>query len=431
MMLNTAIHIFVPLVGESLFNGYIGKDPLTSGLSAVFLILLLPVILSLFFLIKFVYSHTIREWLKTSIIEDYKKEAREHENAGKFVSAAYIYDIKLKNHEKAAELYEAGGDYRKAALLYDNLGTNAKAREMYEKDGNFAGAAEVCKREGNYEEAANLFEKAGKKRDAALALEKAGNKLAAVRAYREAGEYKRAAMLLEREGMLKEAAEIFGLALIGKKLEESSMREYYEYALKLEKIGMKQKALEIFNEINRINPAFEDVGERLQSPVRPHEEKSDLRKHGHPLRSLIEKGRIEPKYCLRLWVHILKGLQEAYNKGRQYGLLSPDAIVIGDQDNISFVDITPSSAYVPPEIIRDLDLDVRADIYSMGVILYEMLTGSPEGIGSVRIVGSIEDVPQWLDEVVKKCIEEIREDRYQSIGDIFIDIKTLSKGKKD
>lgn len=430
-MIKTAIHFFIPLLNESLLNGATGKERLTTGLSAVFLILLLPVLIAIFFVIKFIYAHTIREWFKKSIIEDYKKEAREYENAGKFVSAAYVYDTKLKNHDKAASLYEAGGDYRKAALLYDNLGINAKAKEMYEKDGNFAGAAEVSKREGNFEEAAQFFERAGQKRDAAFALEKAGKKLAAVRAYREAGEYKRAAMLLEEEGMLREAAEIFGLTFIGKRLEESSIREYYEYALKLEKIGMKQKALEIFTEIVRIDPSFKDVGQRLNISAQSTLKEEDPKEKGNSLRNLIQSGRVEPKHCLRLWVLILKCLQDAYKKGRQYGLLSPDAIIIDVQENIFFFDITPPSAYVPPEIMRDFDLDVRADIYSMGVILYEMLTGSPEGLGSVRIIDRVVDAPHWLDEIVKKCTEDIREDRYQSISDIFIDLKTLSRAKRD
>ena len=59
-----------------------------------------------------------------------------------------------------------------------------------------------------------------------------------------------------------------------------------------------------------------------------------------------------------------------------------------------------------------------------------MLTGSLEGLGSERVIDVVEDVPEWLDEIVIKCIRKVKEDRYQSIDEIFEKIKTLSEGKK-
>jgi hypothetical protein len=67
----------------------------------------------------------------------------------------------------------------------------------------------------------------------------------------------------------------------------------------------------------------------------------------------------------------------------------------------------------------------------MGVILYELLTGSLEGLGSARVMDVAHDVPEWLDEIVIKCIRKVREDRYQSIDQILEDIKDLSKAKKE
>jgi hypothetical protein len=43
----------------------------------------------------------------------------------------------------------------------------------------------------------------------------------------------------------------------------------------------------------------------------------------------------------------------------------------------------------------------------------------------------VEDVPEWLDEIVIRCLRKVREDRYQSIKDIFADLKTLSKDRTD
>jgi hypothetical protein len=60
-----------------------------------------------------------------------------------------------------------------------------------------------------------------------------------------------------------------------------------------------------------------------------------------------------------------------------------------------------------------------------------MLTGSLDGIGSSSVADLVEDVPEWLDEIVIRCLRKVREDRYQSIKDIFADLKTLSKGRTD
>jgi hypothetical protein len=41
----------------------------------------------------------------------------------------------------------------------------------------------------------------------------------------------------------------------------------------------------------------------------------------------------------------------------------------------------------------------------------------------------VEDVPEWLDELVLKCVRKVREDRYQTIEAVFSEIKALSKGR--
>lgn len=425
---DTLLKYGIPLIREAGSGFALRPEDPEQGLSLLFLLLLIPVLIALFLIIRAVYRHTIGERLKTNLLEDYKKEAEGYEKAGKYVSAADIYEIKLKNPEKAAALYEKGGDYKKAADLYDILGEGAKAKEMYEKDGNLTNAAEVSIREGAYEDAARLYDKAGKKIDAALALERAGKRLAAVRVYREAGDYENASRLLEEEGMSKEAAEMFGLSLCDKQPDVSNIQDFYIYAFKLEKAGVTDRALEVYKEIDKYNPAYKDVRERLQALSPSIEQEEDL-KGKTTLRSFIKSGSMDPKNSLKLWLNILKGLQEAYKVGRPFGLLAPENIAVDSRNMITFLDRTPSSAYIAPEKAKGIEPDVRADIYSMGVILYEMLTGSLDGLGSIRVADVVPELPGWLDELVIRCIRKVREDRCQSIEEIFADIKALSKGK--
>jgi tetratricopeptide (TPR) repeat protein len=418
------------MIGETGMNLSAQAEQVKTGLSTLFLLLLIPVAIALFFVIRFIYKNTIGEMRKTTLLEDYKKEAEGYEKSCKYVSAANLYESKLKDLKKAAALYEKGGDYRKAADLYDILGESTKAKEMYEKDGNIENSAQVSMREGEYEDAAKLYDKAGKKLDAAFLMERAGRRLAAVRAYREAGDYRNAARLLEDEGMIKEAAEMFGLSLRDKQPDSSTIEDFYAYAFKLEKAGSTEKAIEVYREIDKADPNFKDVRERLHS-LSPSAENEENFEGKTTVRSLIGSSSMDPKNSLKLWLHILKSLQDAYKGGRPYGLMSPDNIAVDSNNRITFLGRTPSSAYVSPEKTRGLEPDVRADVYSMGVILYEMLTGSLEGLGSTRVADLVRDLPDWLDEMVIHCIRKVREDRYQNIEEIFADIRALSKGKKD
>ena len=405
----------------------------STGLTALFALLSIPVLVALVFLIRFIYKQTLGKAMKTTLKEDYQNEADRYERTGKFVSAAQVYETKLKDLKKAASLYEKGGDFRKAASLYDFLGISVKAKEMYEKDGNIEDAAEVSIRDGEFEEAAKLYSKAGKKIDVAVIMEQAGRRLPAIRAYREAGDFKNAARLLEAEGMLKEAAEMFGLFLRDKSVGQSTIDDFYAYAFKLEKTGQSDKALEGYRLIDQADPTYKDVRERIQalSPQQAEEVEQENTEGRTSIRSFIKSGKIEPKYSFKLWFQILKALQEAYNAGRPYGFMTPENILIDQHNSISFLKKTPSAAYVAPEKAKDIELDVRADIFSMGVILYEMLTGELEGLGAVRVIDVAHDVPDWLDEIVIRCMRKVREDRYQSIEEIFTDIKNLSKHRKD
>ncbi len=412
--------------GDAVNEGSPMREALKTGLNVLYVILLIPVLIALFFIGRFIYNMTA-EKKKTTLKEDYVAEAEKYLSAGEFLLAARIYDTKLRDHNRAAQLYEKGGEYLRAAALYDVMSMTDRAKEMYVKGGDIKSAAELTFLSGEYEEASKLYYDAGMKVDAAEVFERADRHMAAVRIYREVGEFKRAASLLEEEGLLKEAAEMFAFSLEGKTLDGTTAEEYYNYAMMLERAGEGEGASEVLYKIYLYDPSFRDVGERVQSRSSSQEDEDMQGKTS--LKGFIRSGKVEPRHSLKLWVHILKSLAAAHEKGYAFGHISSDTILIDSENDISFILGKTASVYVPPETARGMDLDVRADIYSLGVVLYEMLTGKLEGLGSMRVVDVVSDVPDWLDEIVIKCIRKVREDRYQDIEEIFTHLKVLSKEK--
>jgi tetratricopeptide (TPR) repeat protein len=428
-----------PLLEETLMKGGSFDERARKGLSVLMLIFIIPLIPAVYCLLRFVYRQTLGRSAKRTIIEDMRIDAARHEKAGEFVSAAVIYESRLKDYEKAALLYEKGRDFEKAALLYDSLGMIDKTKAVFLRAGLPEKAAEVDIRLGDYEGAARLYEQAGNKLDAAFALERAGRRLAAVKAYREAGQYIKASELLKEEGKLLEAAQMFGISLTEKKPEKSTLEDYYTYAVMLDEAGETKKAKEVFESIAGIEPSFRDAGERLSkyegaAVKAPGAGETFPEEETHmegmtSLRNIMKGGGTEPRYAMRLWVQALKALQQAYAEGRGHCLISPENIFIDSDNNIRFGDGRPAPVYLSPEAAMGIEPDEKSDIYSMGVILYEMLAGGLGHFGLKRARDIARDVPEWLDELVLRCVKKSREDRYGSIEEVFADLKKLSRAR--
>lgn len=97
--------------------------------------------------------------------------------------------------------------------------------------------------------------------------------------------------------------------------------------------------------------------------------------------------------------------------------------------------------YMSPEQARGQKIDLRSDIFSFGVLLYEMIAGKPPFAGATKmdIIGSIlkdepkplsehqPNIPQSLEHIVEKTLRKDRELRYQHIKDLFIDLSDIKK----
>ena len=118
---------------------------------------------------------------------------------------------------------------------------------------------------------------------------------------------------------------------------------------------------------------------------------------------------------------------------------SQPTVMLGQQTSLGVV--VGTVWYMSPEQALGKDVDHRSDIFSLGVVIYEMLTGRLpfEGETSTAVVDRIVhqeppalarfnyNVPAELERITRKCMEKDRERRYQSTRDLVTDLRNLQR----
>jgi serine/threonine protein kinase len=174
---------------------------------------------------------------------------------------------------------------------------------------------------------------------------------------------------------------------------------------------------------------------------------------GFSLRARLKKGPLSTKDALNIAIQIGEGLQEAHKKGIVHRDIKSANIMVDERGQARIMDfglakviggslITkgPTTmgtvAYMSPEQTRGEAVDHRTDIWSFGVVLYEMLSGQLpfQGERETSIMYSIvhekpaalkkinPDIPADLERIISRALEKKPESRYSSIQEILKDL---------
>jgi serine/threonine-protein kinase len=181
---------------------------------------------------------------------------------------------------------------------------------------------------------------------------------------------------------------------------------------------------------------------------------------GEDLKSFIRRvGQLPVGNAVSIGKQILQGLEEAHKLGTIHRDLKPSNIMIDKEGNAWIMDfgiaqsthtkgmtakgvIIGTPEYMSPEQAEVRDIDHRSDIYSFGIILYEMLTGQLPFEGDTPLSIALkhkQEVPkepkdlnpqvsEGLNQLILRCMEKDSPDRYTFVADILADLGDIEKG---
>jgi serine/threonine-protein kinase len=179
---------------------------------------------------------------------------------------------------------------------------------------------------------------------------------------------------------------------------------------------------------------------------------------GESLKKKIHAGPLKLDEAIGIAIQLAEGLQEAHEKGIVHRDIKPDNVMLTPKSQAKIMDFglarsagkttltkegttLGTVAYMSPEQARGEHVDHRTDIWSLGVVLYEMIVGRLpfRGDHEPAIVYSIlnEDpeppttvrtgVPMELEKIVKKTLAKKPSERYQHAADLIVDLKSTAR----
>ena len=164
---------------------------------------------------------------------------------------------------------------------------------------------------------------------------------------------------------------------------------------------------------------------------------------------LLKEGKLSEEYVLKILPQLCEGLDCAHKQKILHRDLKPSNIMLTKEGTIKICDFgiarqvkdsmtrltgiqtSGTLLYMSPEQIRGDNIDSRSDIYSLGIVLYELLSGEvPFKMGDIsfQIINKapkpLEGISEKLNSIIKKCLSKNPEDRFGNTELIIEDIKT-------
>ena len=187
---------------------------------------------------------------------------------------------------------------------------------------------------------------------------------------------------------------------------------------------------------------------------------------GRSLRKFFDDGCMELPKLLRLAIHAAQALEAVHSVGVIHGDVKPENIAVLENEQVKLLDfgiarravgtahtttftastenwlpdsrIAGTLAYMSPEQLRGAQMDGRGDLYSLGVILYEALTGrrpfnaanAPQLIAQILdeqpvCLDSFQTLPRELETIILKLLEKDRSNRHASATALLADLTEL------
>lgn len=195
---------------------------------------------------------------------------------------------------------------------------------------------------------------------------------------------------------------------------------------------------------------------------------------GETLRERLERERLSARKAVDYAVQIASGLIAAHNRGIAHRDLKPENLFLTRDGLLKILDfglaqqvagpetidarstaltlaqsqnhaVVGTIGYMSPEQVRARPLDHRTDIFSFGIVLYEMLSGERPFLGpsSADVIGAIlsesprdfpgrsETVPPALWSILNRCLEKNVDERFQTASDLAFALRTVVDGSAD
>ncbi len=214
----------------------------------------------------------------------------------------------------------------------------------------------------------------------------------------------------------------------------------------------ESKAIAVLSHPNIVKVLDVSFGDRLQYIVMEYVEGITLKEY------IEQQGKVRIREALYFVMQILRALQHAHDKGIVHRDIKPQNIMLISNGTLKVTDFgiatfsrdetktmsgtaIGSVHYISPEQAKGSLTDAKSDIYSVGVVLYEMLTGSlpfqSENAVSVALMQLQKepkrpreinpDIPIGLEQIVMKAMQKNTADRYQSAAEMLMDLSEFSR----